>query len=862
MARKNSVPKAASADKAGAEGRPSQTTASKRKVKPSRARQRSITPGESNPTGGEIVVQIDAKRLRPNEVVPDELVVPEAPQKTNTEVDDPKGQSSEARESPGVSKLKRRSSRTSSLSQGGSSGTSPSGLGASIEKQDFGVVAPENDAKPDEPVSKKRKVDVKPTQRGAPRKSRSKWDSPDEMLTNPNAPLASAKLRDILCNPKAWDILTREETEQILAKFPDDAEILNPGTPNARPNIAALLNNNNFRHDVARYQEGLSKGFHDADWIRQAQAAHRSRQQGLFDDFMAVDFEEKWEMPMPKQPQAEPVAGESDNRQAEAVEGPYVTKPKSTFQHEYAGDVTMDQETEDQLKPQVIETQVKKPTEDQPKAQIPDAPVENPAEDTSKPHITGVPVENPTEDRRNNYKDANEGKVESTITKSKSENEERNRPLESDDKQVEQAEVKAVPMQDIVEPSEQKPEGPSNDIAAPTLPVMMEGVEHQGEEKTPRSANPKRRGSKKKTKASQHKLESTGNDTVAPALPDIMEGVEPHGEEEKPASAKTKRSEEKLEGISNDIAHSTLTDNVEGVERQGEEKQPAITKSRRRGNAKTKTSEPQLKGPQDTASSTMPEAMEGVQLQGEEKKSASTKTNKSGDAKAKTSEPKPEGSSNPADPVLADTMEDVERQVEDNKPSPTKTKRRGNAKTKASEPKLGGPTITASSALPDAKEGAQPQGEDNKPVSTKTKKSGGVKKKPSEQHLGDPVEGKVEPVVPLSKENVEHQGEDVKSAFTKTKRSGGAKKKPSEQKLEGPSNDTANSALPDTKEGEEHQAEDDKPASTKTKKSEGARKAKAPREKKVKTNIAVEVESTRQTRGSAQRSRKAKISGN
>lgn len=105
-------------------------------------------------------------------------------------------------------------------------------------------------------------------------------------------------IQELLCSPRAWDILTQEERERILGKFPDNAEILDSGTANARPNIAALRNNNNFRHDVARYQEGLSKGFHDPEWVQQAQAAHRSRELGFYDDFMAADFEERWDMPM------------------------------------------------------------------------------------------------------------------------------------------------------------------------------------------------------------------------------------------------------------------------------------------------------------------------------------------------------------------------------------------------------------------------------------------------------------------------------------------------------------------------------------------------------------------------------------
>lgn len=87
----------------------------------------------------------------------------------------------------------------------------------------------------------------------------------------------------------------------MLAKFPDETDILEAGTENARPNITALRNNNNFRNDVARYQENLRKGWHDPEWIRQAQAAHRKREIGVYDEYLSMRFEEDWGMPLPEQ---------------------------------------------------------------------------------------------------------------------------------------------------------------------------------------------------------------------------------------------------------------------------------------------------------------------------------------------------------------------------------------------------------------------------------------------------------------------------------------------------------------------------------------------------------------------------------
>ncbi|KAI1375231.1 Asx homology domain-containing protein [Hypoxylon crocopeplum] len=148
------------------------------------------------------------------------------------------------------------------------------------------------------PALKKSKPMAKETSTST-RKGRSKYDNPEEMLTNPRAPLATVRLRDLLCSAKAWDLLSAEEKQQVLAKFPESGEVLDAGTEDARPDVAALRNNDNFRHDVARYQEDLSKGWHDPEWILQAQAAHRKREIGAYDEYLAARFEEDWNVPMP-----------------------------------------------------------------------------------------------------------------------------------------------------------------------------------------------------------------------------------------------------------------------------------------------------------------------------------------------------------------------------------------------------------------------------------------------------------------------------------------------------------------------------------------------------------------------------------
>ncbi|KAI0389894.1 Asx homology domain-containing protein [Xylariaceae sp. FL0594] len=196
---------------------------------------------------------------------------------------------------------KRSRSRTASVSNGESFATNrtptPCSSGTPIKKQDE-----EDELAAEEPAQKKpKRTGVKAIRLATSRKGRSKWDDPEQMLANPNSPLVKTNLRDILCNPRAWDILTPGEKKEVLSKFPDRGEILDADTPGAaRPDIAALRNNDNFRHDVRQYQEGLSQGYHDPEWILQAQAAHMARGAGLYDALLADEFEEKWDTPMPK----------------------------------------------------------------------------------------------------------------------------------------------------------------------------------------------------------------------------------------------------------------------------------------------------------------------------------------------------------------------------------------------------------------------------------------------------------------------------------------------------------------------------------------------------------------------------------
>ncbi|GAP92728.1 putative proline-rich early nodulin protein [Rosellinia necatrix] len=305
--------KPSSAGKPEADSRSPVACTPRRSTRSSRLRDNSVSQGNVSPTPDELGIGVgpcDVEQVNHNqEVTLNEIVVSDILPNSENEGVGPKGEPGAAGNLADSSWIRRRASRTPSSSHSDQSTSSPSRRGVAMKKQDFVVgIAANDDGKPDElsdvPTPKKRRVDDRPVRRIVVRRNRSKWDDPDEMLTNSDSPLVNAKLRELLCSAAAWDILTEEEKKEVLAKFPDDAEVLDAGTSNARPDVAALRNNNNFRHDVARYQEGLGKGFHDADWIQQAQAAHSSRQMGYYDEFLATDFEDKWGMPMLPQSEA------------------------------------------------------------------------------------------------------------------------------------------------------------------------------------------------------------------------------------------------------------------------------------------------------------------------------------------------------------------------------------------------------------------------------------------------------------------------------------------------------------------------------------------------------------------------------
>lgn len=103
----------------------------------------------------------------------------------------------------------------------------------------------------------------------------------------------------LLLHPQAWDLLSDQDKSDILALFPDEKHILGTGTPNARPDVRSLQNDDNFRHDTEDYVSNLSRDMHDPTWLQDAWAAHGSRAAGNFDQFYIRRLEADWKTTIP-----------------------------------------------------------------------------------------------------------------------------------------------------------------------------------------------------------------------------------------------------------------------------------------------------------------------------------------------------------------------------------------------------------------------------------------------------------------------------------------------------------------------------------------------------------------------------------
>jgi hypothetical protein len=134
-----------------------------------------------------------------------------------------------------------------------------------------------------------------------------------------------------LLHPRAWEVLTPQEKQEVLAKFPDETHILNAGTEAARPNLESMRNDDNFRHDCARYCENIELGRHDEEWLSQAWTAHERHRRGEFETFLRSQFEEDWEVELPKKD--EPDSHELSHRfQGDPSQSSEQEVPESTEQ--------------------------------------------------------------------------------------------------------------------------------------------------------------------------------------------------------------------------------------------------------------------------------------------------------------------------------------------------------------------------------------------------------------------------------------------------------------------------------------------------------------------------------------------------
>lgn len=100
----------------------------------------------------------------------------------------------------------------------------------------------------------------------------------------------------------AWDSLTLTDKQEILALLPPSTHLLTPTTPEeAKPDFAALKNDDTFRYDCATFTDNLAQGRFEEDWLESAWAAHQRRKMGDFDEFLWKKFEEVWETDLPEE---------------------------------------------------------------------------------------------------------------------------------------------------------------------------------------------------------------------------------------------------------------------------------------------------------------------------------------------------------------------------------------------------------------------------------------------------------------------------------------------------------------------------------------------------------------------------------
>lgn len=146
--------------------------------------------------------------------------------------------------------------------------------------------------------SPKRAAVGKSSGRGRTNKSIDRFRDPKLLLQHPNSPLVYCNLIQLLQQPMAWDSLSRQQQEHLLSFLPRGTEAI-PSSLNADaklPNIAVdiLRSNESFQADVRFFQEDLSAGRYDPQWIADAVEAGRKRKEGVFDSWKEKEREAFW----------------------------------------------------------------------------------------------------------------------------------------------------------------------------------------------------------------------------------------------------------------------------------------------------------------------------------------------------------------------------------------------------------------------------------------------------------------------------------------------------------------------------------------------------------------------------------------
>lgn len=96
--------------------------------------------------------------------------------------------------------------------------------------------------------------------------------------------------KKLIANPETWSHFTKDELEDIGAKFPEQVPRNEDGSISAQ----WLRYDNDWRHGVRQWQDDLGAGRLDPEWQKQAVAAVAERAAGHFDKYKEDEFEQFW----------------------------------------------------------------------------------------------------------------------------------------------------------------------------------------------------------------------------------------------------------------------------------------------------------------------------------------------------------------------------------------------------------------------------------------------------------------------------------------------------------------------------------------------------------------------------------------